>query len=749
MNVVLPFFQASFAVEKLGCICELLGLQSGKGDDEMTLRKKLGLSILGLLAVIMVGLAVWEPLTASRQVAPVFRKYDVQISRDEFGVPHINGKTDADAAYGLAFAHGEDDFSTLQEVVAMTRGRTGALLGSDGAPVDFVENLLGVRETVDAKYETIPIDVRAVIEAYASGLNYYAVKHPEEIRLPKLFPVSGKDVAAGFVLRSPFFYGLDNSIKSLVEGEEPNSEPVADVSGGGKQTFLTPIGRDPSMNGSNAFAISPKRMADGKTWLISNSHQPYEGQVAWYEAVVHSGEGLDMAGALFPGSPFVLLGHNRNLGWTNTVNQPDLVDVYKLSLNDAGTSYKYDGKWLPLEQHRIWLPVKFGPFALPIPKTVYRSVHGPVIINKNGAFAIRYAGMGSVKLLEQYFRIQKAKDYAEWIAAMRLRGISATNFIYADKTGRIGYFYNALFPARKAGFDYTKTLPGDSSADVWSSDPLPWETTPMVVNPASGFVTNANNTPFMAAGAGSELDPHKFSILLGIEARKTNRIIRAIELLSADESITPEELLAIKFDTAYSKNSFAGVWVGKLLAIDTSKEPDLAAAQKLLSQWDYNSDGIGRADSVGEAMMHMANSANYHGKPLPDAHAKLREVVDSLMKGFGRIDPPLGEVQRLIRGKVNIAASGGTDTLRAATIWEPQPDGKMRVRHGDSFVMLVNWDKSGKVASQSIQPYGAATNKPDSPHYTDQMKLFEAQQFKQVHFEWADALAHSKRIYRP
>jgi acyl-homoserine-lactone acylase len=147
--------------------------------------------------------------------------------------------------------------------------------------------------------------------------------------------------------------------------------------------------------------------------------------------------------------------------------------------------------------------------------------------------------------------------------------------------------------------------------------------------------------------------------------------------------------------------------------------------------------------------MHMANGDNYHGRPLPDARAKLREVVDALMKGFGRIDPPLGDVQRLIRGKVNLPANGGTDTLRAATVWEPQDDGKMRVKHGDSFIMLINWDKTGKVWSQSIQPYGAATNRPESKHYTDQMQMFLDHKFKPVHFEWADAVKNAERRYRP
>ena len=701
--------------------------------------KRAGLTVLALIVVTAIGLGIWEPLIASEQSGLAKRDYDVEIVRDGFGVPHINGKTDADAAYGLAYAHSEDDFGVLQEVVAMTRGRAGAMLGSDGAPVDYVEQLLDVRATVARDYASIPGDVRAVMDAYAAGLNHYAEKHPNEVRLSKLFPVTGRDVAAGFVLRSPFFFGLDNVIKKLNDNEIPVNEPVAQ---------LTPAGRDPSINGSNAFAIAPKRMADGQTWLISNSHQPYEGSVAWYEAVVHSGEGMDMAGALFPGSPFVLLGHNRHLGWTNTVNQPDLIDVYKLVTNADNTQYRMDGKWKPLEQKRIWLAVKFGPLALPVPKTVYRSEHGPVIINKKGAFAIRYAGMDSVTLLEQYFRIQKAEGYDQWIAAMSKRGIPATNFIYADKTGKIGYFYNAVFPNRKPGFDYTKILPGDVSASL-TEGVLPWSATPMIVDPASGFITNANNTPFMAAGKGSELDTANFSPLLGIEARTTNRIVRALELLEADTSLTPEELLAIKFDTGYSRNSFAGKWIAKLLAADLKAEPDLHAAQDLLNQWDFNSDGKGRADTLGEAMMHMANSDAYHGRPLPDAKAKLREVVDALTKGFGRIDPPLGDVQRLIRGNVNLPANGGTDTLRAATIWDPQDNGQMRVRHGDSFIMLTSWNKAGKPTSQSIQPYGSATNRPSSPHYTDQMQLFLDRKFKPVHFVWADAVKNAKRRYRP
>ena len=694
---------------------------------------------LALAGVVAGAGALWEPLAAT-EYETAKRTYDAEIVRDEYGVPHINGATDADTAYGLAYAHAEDDFSTIEDVVAMTRGRYGALAGSEGAKVDYVMHLLGARETAEKHYMELSPEVRAVCEAYAAGLNYYASKHPGEVRLSKLFPVTGKDIVTGFVLRAPFFYGLDSTIAALTEGKPLPKDSAAP---------MTPIGRDPEMNGSNAFAVSPKRMADGKTWLISNSHQPYEGQVAWYEAVTHSGEGLDMAGALFPGSPFVLLGHNRNLGWTNTVNRPDLTDVYKLVMNEAGDKYRYDGKWLPLTKTRVWLPVKMGPFNLPVPQTVYRSVHGPVLKNDKGYFAIRYAGIDSVKAVEQYYRNTKANNWEEWTKSMSIGGIPATNFIYADKTGRVAYIYNALFPDRKPGYDYTKQLPGDTSAAMWSG-PVGFDRYPKIVDPASGFVQNANNTPYLAAGPGSEMNPADYSPYLGIERGMTNRGLRATELLTADTSITPEELLAIKMDMIYSKQSWVGPWMASFAALDLKDAPELAKAQKLLASWDWSSDGKGDADAFAERIIRFGARPNWRGDPMPDARSTLQEAVDEFTKRFGRIDPQLGDIQRLRRGNVDLAMLGGSDALRATTMWDAdQADGKVRVRHGDSYIMLIRWDKNGGVISESIQPYGAATTRPDSPHYTDQMKLFVAGKYKPVHFEWADAVKHAKRRYRP
>lgn len=718
--------------------------------------KRGGIALLVLLAVVAIGLAVWEPLTASAASPPPAHKYDTRIVRDTFGVPHVFGTTDADVGYGIAYAHAEDDFSTLQEVVAMTRSRAGALLGKDGAGIDFALHLVRARETVTRDYMKQPADVRALLDAYAAGLNHYADTHPGEVRLHNLFPVNGQDIAAGFVLRSPFFFGLDAVLGALVgdkplpvenAGPHPDSPDIAPLPATGASAVRDT--NEGNLNGSNAFVVAPKRSADGFTRLVSNSHQPYRGGVAWYELVVHSKQGWDFAGATFPGAPYPLLGHNKTLGWTNTVNRPDLIDIYKLVLDKDGTHYRFDGKWLPLETQRVWLHVKlWGPFILPVPRTAYRSVHGPVIVNKSGAFAIHYAAPEQLGMVEEYYRLNKARDFAEWQAALSKQAVPATNFLYGDAAGNIAYFYNAAFLNRKPGYDYAHVLPGDTSRDL-ASGTVPWAMIPRNINPKSGFLANANNTPFQAAGTGSELNPADFPKLLGIETDTTNRGTRAIELLGADPSITDADLHRIKYDTAISQYSWAARWFHEIEAVDPKGDKLIADAKKVMLQWDWNYDGKGPADAMAAILLRVGNRIHYPRKPWPVARDELKIAADYLMKYYGRLDPPLGTVLRLRQGKVDLPLDGGPDVLRAASTWDEAPDGRLVVKHGDSFIMFIDWDKVGKVHSESVQPYGSASTRPDSKHYTDQMALFAAHRTKPVWFDPAELEKHKERDYRP
>ena len=716
---------------------------------------RIGLGLLILILLIGLALAVWEPLSVDPATPPPDKDYEARIVRDDFGVPHIFGKTDADVAFGVAYAHAEDDFDTLQEVTAMTRGRMATLNGAKSAPIDYVAALLDVDSTVDRKYDDLPEDVRALLDGYASGLNQYAEDNPDEVNLSKLFPVNGKDIAKGFVLRSPFFFGLNGPIEKLIANEPLRKEGGPTLLGNddkgtvhplSKDKMLTPVGPDPDENGSNAYAIAPSRTEDGDTVLISNSHQPLRGNVAWYELVVHSEEGWDFAGANFPGSPYPFLGHNKNLGWTNTVNRPDLIDIYKLKLNQTRNSYQYDGEWKPLQKKRVWLKIKYGPFVIPYPQVVYRSIHGPVIINDEGAFAIRYAGMDQLDMLTQYYRLNKAQNFEEWQAAMAGQGVPATNFIYADAKGNIGMFYNAMFPDRPEGFDWRTVLPGDRSDAVWRGT-LPFTRVPALINPASGYVMNANNTPYVAAGPGDELSPSSFSPLMGIENDQTNRSRRSIVLLeaaNADGKLTDEELRRIKYDTGYEKAGYAKDWMDKVLALDLKDAPELKKAQDLLAKWDWNLEGKSPADALALKILRPANKAHYQRGEVPDPLEILQETVDHLKKHFGTIDPPLGDVLRLRQGDVDLPLVGGNDTIRASTLWDVDDDGRLSLYHGDSFIMWVEWTSDGTVRSRSIQPFGAATTRPDSPHYTDQMQMYVDGKLKPVWFDPAELEKNKK-----
>lgn len=727
--------------------------------------KRFGWTLLVLLLAAFVVLASWEPFYAGKGAAPApDRTYTAEIVRDEFGVPHIYGETDADVAYGVAIAHAEDDFSTLQDVVAMSSGRYGAIAGADGAAVDYVYHLLDARGTAERHFGALPADTQALFNAYAAGLNQYAREHPEELKLANLFPIDGEDVAAGFALRQPFFFGLSGVIEPLVAGEdlrpehgppipsrqdgiEPSAEPIMEdepATTASRRALPLHMGEDGALAGSNAFAIAPEKSGDGVTRLVSNSHQPWRGGVAWYELVVESGEGWHYAGANFPGSPYPFLGHNEHLGWTNTVNRPDLVDVYRLELDESGTRYRLDGEWRELESETVILPVRMGPIVLPVPRTVYRSAHGPVIVNDRGAFAIRYGGMDSLGALDAYYRLNKAMNFEDWRAILARMDIPSTNFIYADEAGNIALFYNAALPDRQAGPDWRNILPGDRSALIWH-DAVDFSELPQLVNPASGWLFNANNSPYSAAGPGSDLSPEDFAPELGVELTSTNRSRRAAKLMAAAEVIDRETLERIKYDTAYERAGYVADLFDAIDALDLTGEPELERAQRLLAGWDYTSDSIGRADALALLMIKDFMSAEYNNTPPPDVEEHLREKVDHLLTHFGRIDPPMSELLRLRQGEIDLPLDGGSDTLRASTSWDVDEDGRLSVRHGDSFLMFVEWAPGEPVSSESIMPFGAATTRPESLHYTDQAPLFVWHRLKPVHFWRADVLDNAVR----
>lgn len=654
-----------------------------------------------------------------------------RIVRDEYGVPHISADTDAAAAFGLAYAHAEDDWATIQTTLVAARGELARYQGADAAPTDYVVQLLRIRELVAARYEEdISSDVKVLLEGYAAGLNLYAAQHPTRVWTDVL-PVTPEDVVAGFVLRTPFMYGLDNTLTELFAEERQRS-----ISMRSTQSAFQWVDEARLPFGSNAFAIAPEFSADGATRLVINSHQPFEGPVAWYEARVQSGEGWDMAGGTFPGAPLILHGHSPVLGWAHTVNLPDLADVYVLETE--GDRYQLDGEWLELEHGTARLNVRlFGSIRWTVERDMWWSRHGPVIRTEHGDYAIRYSGMDEIRQVEQWYRMNRAESWDAWYEAMEMNAISSLNTVYADRTGEIAYVYNAAMPVREEGWNWRDYLPGDRSELIWQAY-HPLSAMPLYHNPPSGWLLSANQTPFDATAMADNLSSADFSQTFGIEPRMTNRAHRGLALLRGERSLTSERLEEIKFDKVYAETSAVGRLIREILAMDLSDDPLLVEAQAILARWDMSTEIDSRAAALGVLTAVRTIHNRHHEDPwdMPPVQA-LREAADELLLHYGRLDPSWGEVNRMIRGDVDLPLGGGPDTLRAiyGAGQALDANGQIRAVAGDTYIMFVEWDATGEMRSRSIHQYGSATLDSLSPHYDDQAVLFAEEAWRELDFD--------------
>lgn len=670
-----------------------------------------------------------------------YDKYNVTIYRDIWGVPHIFGNKDEDTAYGLGYAHAEDDFKTIQDVLIAARGNLAEYHGRYVAANDYMVKLLKIWDLVEKNYDNgLSEDVTRISEAYADGINHYVSLYPDKA-FKGVFPVEGKDIVAGFIHRMPLMFGLDGALAGLASGKYPkkNKDSTSAQSNILNQRML----------GSNVIAVSPARSDDKYTRLLINSHQPWSGPVAWYEAHLHSNEGWNMVGGLFPGSPVILVGHNENLGWSHTVNSPDLIDIYELTINPKNPNqYYFDGKYENFELSEAKIKVKiWGPIKWTFKRKVYRSKHGPVIKNDHGSFAIRYSGHDEFRYLEQWFRMNKSKNFNDFENALKLMSIPMFNTIYADKKGNIFYVYNALFPERKDGYTWeADPLSGDTSENLWK-DYLPYSALPKILNPKSGFLQNCNSSPFLATTGNQNPDASFYNKNLGIERFQTNRALRAIEIYGSDTSIDRNEFYKYKYDTKYSEESVLVSNLKRFLSEAETIDKDVNKVLSILKEWNYETDSL----AVG---VHYALDAI---KPVynPDDYIynyelimkRLKESVKKTNDHFRKIDIRWGEIQRLKRGNKNMPLSGGPDILRA--IYTKGDKGQRKAIAGDCYFQIVEWSPSGEVSSQSIHQYGSATLDSTSMHYDDQVELFSTNRMKPVWMNIKDIKLNLLNSYSP
>ncbi len=408
---------------------------------------------------------------------------NIDIVRDEWGVPHIFGKTDVEVAYGFAWAQAEDDFKTMQEMLLPIRNLTGQVVGKQGAGIDILFHLTEADEIVEEKYEASFSEYfKKYLKAYAEGINAYAQLHPKEILHKKLFPVNDRDIVKGFVLGLSL---MSHTHKEAIKLLENKIDPI----------------HLPEASGSNAFAISKNKTKDEKTYLAINSHQPLEGPYSWYEAHLHSGEGLNILGATFVGSPVISVGTNENLGWGHTLSYADFADVFQLEMHPKNKlQYKFDGKWETLGKYHAKARIKLLKlFKIGVKKKFYKSKYGVTFETDKGFFALRFTANRVVNSAEQWYKMNKAKNYNEFMEALNMYAITCMNLVYADKDDHIYYLSNGLFPKRNPKYDWSGVVPGNTSETLWKDEFYPLDSLPHLLDPPSGYVYNCNHSPFICS----------------------------------------------------------------------------------------------------------------------------------------------------------------------------------------------------------------------------------------------------------
>ena len=706
--------------------------------------------LLGIAALLIaVTYWLWHPLAPTPsylELSQQAQNYDVEVIRDSWGVPHIYGIRNADVAFAVAYVNAEDDLETVMETIAATRGVLARYRGKEATVSDYLVAWMDVYGTIDRRYERdVPDDIKAYLEAYAAGLNYYAAQNPEKI-WPGLAPFTAQDVIAGFVFKTPLFYGLDKTLLELF-GDERKKQ-IALNPGAGNTAWLVAQHPEPEL-GSNAIAVAPHRSGDNTTRLLSNSHQPMSGPVAWWEAHLVSQEGMNMTGGLFAATPIVLQGFNEHLAWANTVSEQDLVDVYVLERNpNNNMEYKLDGQWREFEERVVTIKVKlWGPFAYPAKRTILHSEHGPVIEAAHGTYAVRYAGMGEIHQFEQYYRLNHTSNLDEFLQVMSMNALPSINYVYADKDGHIGLIHNAQYPARNDDWDWSADMPGDRSELIWR-DYRPFSQVPKLIDPESGALYNANNTVFISTDGTDNLRAEDFPKSMGLQTNQTNRAFRLEELLPQYPTLGRAELETIKFDLKYSTRSKAAKVVEQVLAHDWSAEAEMQNAVAHLSKWDFSMDADSRTAALGGLTTLAKVTQKYTGVVAPEPVEAFRAAVAYLMSHHGRIDPKWGELNRLVRGDFDFPVDGGPDIMRAIYPKELGEDGRLVANAGDTWMALVEWNEEKQMSAEVVHQFGSAFADPTSKHHNDQAVLFVQKKWRKALRDKDEILADAICRYR-
>ncbi|WP_337170058.1 penicillin acylase family protein [Gemmatimonas aurantiaca] len=706
----------------------------------------------------------------------------VTIIRDQWGIAHVYGKTDADAVFGMVYAQAEDDFNRVETNYINAMGRLAEVEGEKEIWRDLRMKLFIDTLDIKKQYAASPVWLKALMNGFADGLNYYLHTHPQvKPRLITRFEPwmaltfsegsIGGDIESVNLRGIEQFYGAPGGTGGSGSGAGRDADAANGTSDA--DAALSPFGQEPG--GSNGFAIAPGNTTNGHALLMINPHTSF-----YFRPEIHmaSEEGLDAYGAVTWGQFFIYQGFNSRLGWMHTSGGGDVIDEYLETVTPKGTgfTYRHAGVEKPVTARRIVLPYKTASGMQRRTVTAYFTQHGPIIRSQNGKWVAVALMQEPLKALQQSYLRTKAKDYASFRKVMELRTNSSNNTMYADADGVIAYFHGNFIPKRNAGIDFTKPVDGTDAKNDWQGLHTLDEMI-TVINPKSGWIMNTNNWPFTASG-GDSPKIGDWPVYMSAQREDNPRGVHAVRVLQGRKDFTLDGLIGAAYDSYLP--AFEQLMPPLLAAYDALPAGDslkmkLAEQIAQLRGWNYrfaaNSVPMALANAYGEEVSQAAAApARAAGTPMLEfvktkapaalVLGALSRALDRLTRDFGTWKTPWGEINRYQRlsgaidagfddNKPSIAvpfASANWGSLAAFGQTGARTTKRIYGNRGNSFVAAVEFGP--RVRAKSVLA-GGVSGDPSSPYFFNQAERYAAGNFKDVNYYRADVEQHATRTYRP
>ncbi len=698
----------------------------------------------------------------------------VTIIRDNWGVPHIYGKKDADAVFGLMYSQCEDNYWQFEETFITNLGRKAELLGDKGLENDWAISVYQIRSKGKRSYEAAEPLIKQLCNSAASGINYFLYKHPNVERrliqryepwyflLPEI-----RDPSTHGVTKQETFNLLKNIITKESEGIEVDHW-VQEME-----------------SGSNAIAIAPVKSTSGNSMLLINPHVGFFGNGQRYECHLNSEEGMNVSGFAMLGDFWMWSGFNENIGWAHTNSGADFVDVYLEKFDHPTDSllYRYGDKYKKAVLFTDTLAYRSGSL---LKKKIFRFVttdHGPVVAKRDSMYITVKSSTGSpLMYINQCWRIMRAKNLKEFQEALNLRAFGYPNTMYADRLGNIAYWHGNAVPKRSTKYNWQYPVDGSNPETDWH-ELHPLSEIVHSINPNSGWLQNCNSTPFLCAGSNSP-DSALYPKYMAYD-HQIFRADEAINLLINSKKISFEQFQNLVVSTHLPMMEY---WLPQIIkAYDRGVIKDAHTREKLkvvmdtLRHWNCNSEikstgaavsavwlniaanwarkQIRPSDAISGAMDKYVSGKNL---PYPDSLALMFMVaaVDTLQKKYGTALVEWGDFNRLQRihtsgflekfddSKVSLPVKGAPSPMGSLFAFQmAQSTAKKRYgTSGNSYVAVVEFGK--KIKAKSIMYFGQSAD-PKSQHYFDQAPLYSKGEFKDVYFYKSDVLSHAEQTYHP